>query len=71
MCIHEGVWGNTFIAPHILKVGAKQKTVAALTPQPLYSGGGGGALHHSLNMRLGDSLLCNFLQYVDALGVLN
>jgi hypothetical protein len=69
LCSHEGVWGRTFIAPHILNLGAKQKKMAALTPQPLYPGK--KALHHPLNVRLGDSLFCTFLQYVHTLGVLN
>ena len=64
MCSHKGVWGNRFIAPHILNLGAKRKTVAALRLQPLYPGKK-KALRHPLNMRLGDSLFCNFLQYVD------
>jgi len=69
MCKHKGVWGSTFIVPHILNLGAKQKRMAALTPQPSYPEK--KTLDHSLNIRLGDILFCAFLHYVDTLGVLN
>jgi len=67
------VQGNNlcmFMATHTLNLGAKEKRVAALTPQPLYPGKK-NTHRHPLNVRLGDSLFCNFLQFVDTLGVLN
>jgi hypothetical protein len=39
LCVAMKVyWGSTYIAPHILNLGAKGKRVAALTPQPVYPG---------------------------------